>query len=120
MLLHPQIHKNLHKIQNFWFDIFIFLSYSLYILFAIGIIKNAPEYLDSLDYYVKIYVSLFLLWRFNPLRKIIFTDLDRKVAFSAGLFLFSTTAINKIIKIYLDDVKDKFFEDIDKIKIVNN
>jgi len=114
MLLHPQIHKHLHKLQNFWFDIFIFLSYSLYILFAIGIIKNAPEYLDSLDYYVKIYISLFLLWRFNPFRKVTFTDLDRKIVFSAGLFLFSTTAINKILTIYLDDAKYKILENINK------
>jgi hypothetical protein len=55
-----------------------------------------------MDYYVKIYVCLFLIWRFNPLRSNIqFTELDRKIAFSAGVFILTTTALNQ----YLDDVK---------------
>ena len=42
------------------------------------------------------------MWRFNPLReKPEFTELDRKIAFSAGLFILTTTALNQ----YLDQFK---------------
>jgi hypothetical protein len=60
--------------------------------------------METIDYYVRIYICLFLLWRFNPFRKINkFTELDRKIAFTAGLFILTTTALNK----YLDDAKEK-------------
>jgi hypothetical protein len=98
----------LYKIQNFWFNIFIFISYLTYILFAIGFFTTAPQYLNKLDYYVKIYVSLFLLWRFNPFRKIQFTELDRKISFSAGIFLLTTTTINEIIIRYFNNAKSIF------------
>jgi hypothetical protein len=64
-------------------------------------------YLDNVDYYAKLYVSLFLLYRFNVFRKITFTDLDRKIAFSAGVFLFATTALNQTLTTYLDPIKSK-------------
>jgi len=44
------------------------------------------------------------MWRFNPLRKYYeFTRLDSKIAFSAGAFILTTTALNE----YLIDFKDK-------------
>jgi len=66
---------------------------------------EAPVYLSNLDYYVRIYICLFLIWRFNPLRtKYEFTDLDRKIAFSAGVFILTTTALNQ----YLETIKSFF------------
>jgi len=102
------LNKELYKFQDFWFNIFIITTYALYILFAIGIVKSAPQYLETLDYYVKIYISLFLLWRFNPFRTINFTELDRKISFSAGLFLFTTSAINQMLIKYLNNAKHVF------------
>jgi hypothetical protein len=105
-------YKNLYKFQDFWFNVFIITTYSLYILFAIGIFNGAPQYLEKLDYYVKIYISLFLLWRFNPFRKIHFTELDRKISFSAGIFLLTTSAVNQILIKYLDNAKTIFQKNI--------
>jgi hypothetical protein len=102
------INKELYKIQDAAFNIFIVTSYLLYSLFAIGLFTSAPQYLEQLDYYVKIYISLFLLWRFNPFRKIEFTELDRKISFSAGIFLFTTSAINQILIHYLKNAKNTF------------
>lgn len=92
--------------QNTGFNIFIGTSYLLYILFAVGLFASAPQYIEKLDYYVKIYISLFLLWRFNPFRDLKFTDLDRKIAFSAGMFLFTTSAVNQILMKYLDNARN--------------
>jgi hypothetical protein len=74
-------------------------------LIIFGISRRAPEYLETLQYWVKIYVSLFLIIRFNFLRKVQFTDLDRKIAFTAGLFLLTTTIIDQIVRKYFLKVK---------------
>jgi hypothetical protein len=63
---------------------------------------KAPQYLTHLLYFTKIYVSLFLVYRFNPFRNVEFTELDRKIAFSAGVFLLATIAIDEIIRNLLE------------------
>ena len=98
-------YKNIHKFQNRIFDIIVYITWALYIAIALGLSANAPQYLDDLQYYVKMYVSLFLIYRFNPFRRVQFTSLDAKIAFSAGVFLLATTAIDSILKTYLIDVK---------------
>ena len=100
--------KGLYKIQNKLFDAFIIFSYITYGLILFGVSTNAPAYLESLDSFVRIYISLFLLIRFNPFQKIVFTDLDRKIGFSAGLFLFTTTTINHVMITYFDKFKTRF------------
>jgi hypothetical protein len=80
--------------------LFIIISYISYIGIAVGVQLVSPESLDNLDYYVKMYVSLFLLFRFNPFQKIKFNELDRKIAFSAGIFLVTTTVINTVVQKY--------------------
>jgi hypothetical protein len=96
--------KFLHTIQDKFFNLFIIISWFLIIISALGFSQSAPKFLEDLDYYIRIYICLFLMWRFNPLRyHYEFTDLDRKIAFSAGLFMLTTTALNK----YLIDTQSK-------------
>jgi hypothetical protein len=101
---------HLYILQNRSFDIVILLSWLLYILIALKISVHAPNYLNDLEFYIKIYISLFLLYRFNPFRKIQFTDLDRKIAFNAGIFIFTATAIGSILQNYLQEVNNLFIK----------
>ena len=98
------INDTLYKIQDRGFLIFIYISYFLIIIAALGFSQLAPKYLNDMDYYVKMYVCIFLIIRFNPFRKIEFTELDRKIAFSAGLFILTTTAIAQ----YFDKIINKY------------
>jgi len=92
----------LHKYQELLFDIIIYMTYILVVVSAFGLSVQAPQYLSNIDYYIRVYICLFLMWRFNPLRTTYeFTDLDRKIAFSAGVFILTTTALNQ----YVDDIK---------------
>ena len=91
--------------EKIW-DFVFYLSYFLYFLFVIGFANNAPEYLVPLNYYVQIYVSLFLLIRFNPFSKVKFTELDKKIAFTAGLFMVSTTILNKSMLDYVEEARN--------------
>jgi len=101
---------DLYILQNRSFDIVILISWILYIIIALNISVHAPDYLDDLEFYIKIYISLFLLYRFMPFRKIKFTDLDRKIAFNAGIFIFTATAIGSILQNYLQQVHDLFIK----------
>ena len=103
--------RQIYNFQEQLFNIFIYVSYFLIIISSLGLSQSAPKFLQNLDYYVRIYICLFLIWRFNPLRSYYeFTDLDRKIAFSAGLFILTTTALNQ----YLVNFKQKTTTFIEK------
>lgn len=101
--------SQLHKWQEKLFDIIIYVTYFLVIISSLGLSEGAPKYLQSLDYYVRVYICLFLMWRFNPLRNHYeFTDLDRKIAFSAGVFILTTTALNQYLDYFKISIKHLF------------
>ena len=67
-----------------------YLYYPLYILSLVGFNIIAPKYL-----------SLLLLWKFNPLKKAKpVTVYDRQIIFSAGTYLLLTTVIGDILMKY--------------------
>jgi hypothetical protein len=102
---------NIFSIQNHLFTVTIIISYILIFISILGLSSNAPIYLNTLDYYLRIYICLFLILRFNPFNKYFtiyknsdnkFNDLDRRIAFSAGLFILTTSILNN----YVDDFKN--------------
>jgi hypothetical protein len=106
------LNQKLYEYQNNFFNIFIVLSYILIIISFLGLSNSAQSYLVTMDYYIRIYICLFLIWRFNPFRKLDkFTDLDRKIAFSAGIFILTTSALNN----YLINFKDKILQIVNPI-----
>ena len=62
----------INDFQNTAFDIIRALTWFLYIVILLVLSATAPQYLDDLNYYVQIYVSLFLVYRFNPFRHVQF------------------------------------------------
>ena len=82
---------------------FIYSLYASYALVAIavtGVVQVDPSYLEYIETFIKYYVSIFLMARFNPIvrDKTKFTAFDAKVAWSAGVFLFITTSAFQIIQ----------------------
>ena len=47
--------KHLHSFQNKIYDIVVYITWALYIAIALGLSANAPQYLDDLQYYIKMY-----------------------------------------------------------------
>ena len=88
----------LHRFQDRAFDTATYAIYALYILVALGLSTTAPVYLNDLQFYMKIYISLFLIYRFNPFRRVRFTALDAKIAFSAGFFLLFMTLFDSTLQ----------------------
>ena len=101
--------KKLNDFQERIFDIFIYFSYFIIIISFLGFSNTSPKIFETIDYYIRIYICLFLIWRFNPLRKIDnFTDFDRKIAFSAGLFIITTSALNQYLVYFKENIKNIF------------
>ena len=93
-------------IHEYIFDITVFLIHAGYIAMAVGALSQEPRILSIIDYWIKVFVGLFLLYRFNPYVHIKFTDFDRKVVFSAGMFVFVTTVVNTYLISYVKKAKD--------------
>ena len=96
---------DIHRLHNKAYDILVYITWFLYVVIALGLSANAPQYLEDMQYYIKLYVSLFLIYRFNPFRRVTFTGLDAKISFSAGVFLIATTAINTGLQNYITELK---------------
>ena len=92
--------------QNNTFNITIFITYILIVASIIGF-SNSKIYLDNIDYYIRIYICLFLIYRFNPYRKkVYFTELDRNIAYNSGIFILTTSIINQFLVRYINEIKN--------------
>jgi hypothetical protein len=96
------------QLHNLLLTLFIYITYSLILISILGLSDKGSEYLNTLDTYMKIYVSIFLIIRFNPFTKNEFNDLDRRFAFTSGMFILTTSAIaqvgKKYIKSFISDI----------------
>jgi hypothetical protein len=70
-------------------DYFGWMTNLIILLFIVGVFANKPATFLFVNFIVKIFLALFLIYRFNDYRKdkIRFTDLDRKICFSAGMYI---------------------------------
>lgn len=96
--------KDVHIFQHKLVDLIQIITIILYIIISFGLSTIAPQYLSYLRQFLKIYVSLFLIYRFNYFRTIKLTELDRKIGFNAGILLIGTDIINYIVQKYSDDI----------------
>jgi len=65
--------KNLHEKI---FYVALYLSYILYLIAFFQIDQYNPRYLSILDSFMKYYVIIFLIIKFNPFVKSKFTEFD--------------------------------------------
>lgn len=96
--------RDVHIFQHKLVDFIQIITIILYIIISFGLSTMAPQYLSYLQQFLKIYVSLFLIYRFNNFRTIKLTELDRKIGFNAGILLIGTDIINYIVKNYSNDI----------------
>ena len=105
-----------YETNNFIFNVSIIIVWILVFTSIVNIYgEKTKEILSVITYYTRIYVCIFLILRFNPFysiitkRRFIFTDLDRKIAYSSGIIILTTdinlietasNSFNKIRKIY--------------------
>ena len=92
--------------------LFHFITIICYMLLAISIInksKDATNTLNNIEFYFRIYISLYLIWRFNPYRKKTkLTELDNQMIFSSAFFLLVMILLHKYLIKYALEIKNYF------------
>jgi hypothetical protein len=98
----------LEKYHELFFNIIIFLNYFVYIVTFLGLYKFDPKYLDDFHFYFQLYICSFLIIHFFPFRKVRFEQVDRRIAFSSGIIIFTTVILNQlpIAKNVVKKIKD--------------
>lgn len=85
-------------------DLYTYLKYIFYILLVITIFttsKYAPEYLDELNIFIKLFICSFLIYRFNPIFGTdTFEKFDKNIVFDSALYLLSGSLIINAIEIF--------------------
>jgi len=109
------------KIQLILYQIIICICYILFGISVLRLSEDAGLILHNIEYYVRIYGTLFLIWRFNPFRKIIIiTELDKQLVFSTAFFLLSIILLNKILIDSKNQIKSYYQEREIQIKNQTN
>jgi hypothetical protein len=80
--------------------VFIFYALTGMIFLGLSIVSASKytKYAETLNYYIRVYTSLYILYRFNPFKKnIACTTFDKQIIFSAGLVILTTSVIDAAI-----------------------
>lgn len=92
--------KTIYNIEITIIKLFSYTSKILLILFLIGVLQESPTKFIELNYTLKIAIAFILIYRFNPYRKlVVFTELDRKISYSAGIYIIVSTFVDIITQI---------------------
>ena len=90
------------------------IYYFLYALSLVGVSLVAPLYLTYFSSLVKIYISLFLIYKFNPFKKkITCNDYDKSLIFNSAIFLLLTTTIGDLLKSLNLEALDLYYSNIE-------
>jgi hypothetical protein len=77
-----------------------------YVVAAIGLLDTKAARLASLDFWIKTYMGLYLIWQFNPFSPGKFTEFDRRIVFAAGTFLFTITIVDYYLLEYVKKAQE--------------
>jgi hypothetical protein len=91
--------KKFYDFELKFLTFFSFITKLTVVLFIIGFFQQKPTFIVQFNFVIKIILALFLMYRFNKYRKdkITFTELDRKVCYSAGLYIILISFFDFII-----------------------
>jgi hypothetical protein len=111
--------KSIYSFVNYQ-RAFVFLSTIVnvfFLLYFFGFLKNQNEMVETISFYLKIFIGIFLVVKFNPFYNFAtnhkkFTEFDRTVVFSAGSYLLIINGIG-IYNSYLKDKEQKLKRMID-------
>jgi hypothetical protein len=103
--------KTFYKIQYNFLVFFSFILKITVFLYITGFLNIKPPYLLQINFVLKITVALFLMYRFNSFRiyQIRLTELDRKIANSAGLYIL-VVSFADIINQYTEELRSFFLK----------
>jgi len=72
----------------------LLVTYVLYFLTFFRLWDSAPKYLSLFDYFFQLFVGLVLVYFFNPITRHRYGKIHKRIAFSAGIFLLTSTTLS--------------------------
>ena len=110
----------LYKLHYYFIKSFDIITILIIILYIIGVINTEPVDFIKFNYFLKILLGFYLIYRFNSFRKnpVEFTDIDRKICFSAGLFII-VISFADIIGDYIKNLRSDVANYIKPLKKTN-
>lgn len=86
-----------------WFDS---ITIIMIVLFIYGIIYDQTSLFIQINFIIKVLISLYLIYQFNDFRNtpVKFTTLDKKICYSAGIYIFIFSFAD-VFNSYLLDIK---------------
>jgi hypothetical protein len=98
--------KDFYNFEVKFLQYFSFITKLTVVLFIVGFFQSKPTLIIQFNFIVKIILALFLIYRFNSYRKhkIAFTELDRKVCYSAGIYIILISFFD-LINHYTDYIR---------------
>jgi hypothetical protein len=116
--------KNIYNFELYFLKCLSVVTKIVVVLFFVGFLTDKPKFILEINFVIKFLLGLFLIYRFNKYRKnkITFTELDRKICYSVGIYIviislgeylitFTDVIREQIIKItkpIINPVKQKF------------
>ena len=81
--------KHLYNFQYKFLTYFSYLVKISLVLYIVGAFSSKSDIVLQINFFVKLFLGVFLVYRFSSRRihKVQFTDLDRKIAYSAGFYI---------------------------------
>jgi hypothetical protein len=100
--------KKIYAFETQFLHLFGLLTKLTMVLFLIGFFQTKPSWFLEFNFGVKVILALFLIYRFNSYRKqkIEFTELDRKVCYSAGIYILLISFVDYVDH-YTDFIRQK-------------
>jgi hypothetical protein len=101
--------KDFYNFEVKFLTFFSFITKLSVVLFIVGFFQSKPTYIVQFNFVVKVILALFLIYRFNNYRKnkIVFTELDRRVCYSAGIYIILISFFD-LINYYIDAIRNNF------------
>ena len=98
--------KYIYNFELNFITYFSFLMKIFFVLFMVGAINNNLQSLMIMNFFIKLLLGCFLVYRFNKYRskKIILSELDRKIIHSSGLYII-ILSFSDIIIAFLDSIR---------------
>lgn len=82
-----------------------YIIYFLYFVILFGLWNDAPQYLNAIEYFLQIFIGILLVLFNNPFTKHKYRPIDKKIAFSAGLFILASTTLTTFLHRLIDPLQ---------------
>ena len=99
--LFHHIDNAVERVKKPFFMYSFLVVHVLYVLLILGILTSDATYLEHMHIVLQIALCLFLIFRFNPLRKYVLKDYDGEIIFGSALFLLYNLGVTEFAKTYI-------------------